>query len=656
MLETKVMSATRTSLAGTYTVVKREAQSSGSSTSSGKVAKCTGSESSCQKPSNTSAVTVGVAVAIPVGCVLILFVVILWVVYRRNKKEAQEDNDPDFEGDTEYLPAAKGTNGYSLSTSSHSGDSQTPKEWAGDEESYFAGNSGRYLRGSESVRNSQARNVDPFILPEANDDSLRDFARQLQNDEFGPYRIASNSNSRATSQLSLPLEKNPMKVSSNVGSNVTRYTSADTNHTLGDATPTGDSTSSSEPPLNQSPVKSVTGDVTRKYAEDHSGLEAEHSKFDSTLDNQNSHTRPTETSHDNFNFEAREVLNQLDDSASPGEARDDDRVISLSAKEEEDIRRMKSVYKVYLDRNGTVKQRPFDESELQDDEEEQEAMAQSSNISETNAGTQLRVASDSHRVASSIYSAPPPQSYPAQETQLNPENYYTDHSPTSQQYSNQPQNVAPYGYAQSYEQQQQYPPQHYPMQFSQQHQYAHPQTLETIGELPTPTNLPFSTSSHSLTSFRQKSKQPQIAQLQTARINGTAVNPMDHPEMFYAQGNDSYTSYQTANGSVVSQPAAPYQLRQSVVMTNPSDLTAAPRFRPAGSIRTASAANTRNNTITSRMNPYYQQQQAYNLRVSGLLNEADVTQPPSVGQILPHSGSNEDLRRQIGGSHNYNVV
>ncbi|QLQ77879.1 hypothetical protein HG537_0A01260 [Torulaspora globosa] len=630
MLEVSTMSI---SVVSGYSVVKRATQSSGSSTTSGKEAKCTGSKSSCVKPSNINGVTVGVAVAIPVGCVLILLVVILWVVYRRNKKEAQEDNDPDFEGDTEYLPAVKGINGYSLSTSSHS-DSQTPKEWGGDEMSYL---------GANPVR--QTRNLDPFFLPEGNDDSLRDFARQLQNDEFGPYRIASNSNSRMGSQLSLPLEKNPVKFSADAGSSTTAYTSANANH-MSDATPTGDLTSSSESPLNQSPVKSAAGDVTRKYAEDHSGLEAEHSKFDSTLDNQNSHTRLAKTSQDKFNFEARVMLDDSINSTRAGEVRDDDHVI-LSAKEEEDIRRMKSVYKVYLDRDGTVKQRPI---ELDDDEEEQEAMAQSSNISETNVGTHLRAASDSHRVASSIYSAPPPQSYPPQEIQLNAENYYIDPSPTTQQYSYQPQNVAPYGYAQPYEQQQ------YPMHFPQQHQYAHPQTLETIGELPTPTNLPFSASSHSLTSFKQKSKQPQIAQLQAARVNGTAVNPMDHPEMFYAHGNDSYASYQTANGSVASQPAAPYQLRQSVVMTNPAELTPAPRFIPAGSIRTASAANTRNNTITSRMNPYYQQQQAYNSRVSGLLNEADVTQPPSVGQILPHSGSNDDLRRQIGTSHNYNVV
>lgn len=664
MASTTAMSVTRTTIFSTYGVVRRAVESSGSSTSSGKDAKCTGSKGSCQKPSNLNAVTIGVAVAIPVGCVLILFVVILLVVYRRNKKEAQDDHDPDFEGDTEYLPT-KG-NGYSLSSHSQSGDSQMHKEWTGDDESYLPRNMGHRLRANESGRASQARNVDPFLLPEGNDNSLREFARQLQNDELGPYRLASNSNSRVASQVSLPHEKYDARVSQNIGSSMTAYTSTDLNQTSSDSTPTVLS-SSSDPPLDQSPVKSAVGEVTRKYAEDLSGLEAEQSRLDSTVDNQNSQSKPTEISRDTFNFEMGNVLNQLDESLNSPKVdekhHDDDQVTPISEKEEEDIKRMKSIYKVYLDRNGTVKQQPLDDSDLRDDEDELEAVAQSSVISHTETGAHLNAPSESQRAASSIYSVAPSQQYPIQEQPPHPGQNYPEYNNPEAQYQNQPQDMAPYGYAQPYEYQNpatpqyqmQYPPQQY-MQYPQQQQYAHPQTLENIDELPTPTNLPFSTSSHSLTSFKQKSKQPQIAQLQAARINGTAVNPMDHPEMFYSHGNDSYSSYQSMNSSGAGQPAAPYQLRQSVVMTNPSDLTAAPRFRPAGSIRTASAANTRNNTMTSRMNPYYQQQQAYNSRVSGLLNEEDVLQPPSVGQILPYSGSQDDLRRQIGSSHNYNVA
>lgn len=557
---------------------------------------CSSSDKSCRKHSDSNAVTVGVAVAIPVGCVLILFCVILWIVYRRNKRESQDDNDPDFQGDTEYLPSPE--------------QKEFPLRCVtqdNDEESYLPPNHARFV----GDRFSGKRNTDPFVLPEANDSSLRDFARQLHDEEYGPYRLASNSNSRVASQVSLPFEKNEVRISHNVGSPLSPYTSTDFNYTQSDKTPPSDSPLSSNPPLEQSPVKSAAGEVTRQYVEDHSGYEAEHSRAETTAE------RP-------YSIDMGNVLNKLDQSIRNDLQRepDDDHVIGISPAEEENIQRMKSIYKVYLDRDGTVKQRRIDDEEDQDQGQEIEE------ASATEPSNNLIAPSESHRVASSIYSAVPPlQPYP------------------EEQYNNS-RSQGPHYYAP----QQQYP-MHYPQQpafFPQQQQYAHPQTLESIGELPSPAYLPSSSSTHSLTSFRHKNKQPQ---LQPGVINGTAVNPMDHPEMFYMGNNGSYHSFQNTG-----QPAAPHQLRQSVVMTDPSQLTAGFKYRPAGSIRSASAANTRTNTMTSRMDPVLQQQQAYNSRVSGLLNEEDVLQPPSVGQILPYSGDSDELRRQIGTSHNYNVV
>lgn len=572
------------------TVVKR------SSTTS----QCSGSGQSCRKPSNISGVTVGVAVAIPVGCVLILFGVILWIVYRRNKRESQDDNDPDFQGDTEYLPSEEGRQYGMRSVVQEK-----------DDESYLPPGHDRFA----GHRDSRRRDTDPFMIPEANDSSLRDFARQLKEEQYGPYRLASNSNSRVASQASLPFEKNEARISHNIGSTLSPYTSTDFNYSQSDKTPPSESSSSSNRPLEQSPVKSAAGEVTKQYGEDHSGFEAEQSRADTTAEK-------------SFNLEVGNVLNQLDHSIRADLQQDtrDDHVIAISPAEEENIQRMRSIYKVYLDRDGTVRQRHVDEPEYDDEDQEEgeEAEAAPANL-------HLNAPSEAHRVASSIYSAAPPlQSYPEQQ-------YYPVQDPNSQYYMPQ----------------QQYPAQYTPqaMPFPQHQQYAHPQTLESIGELPSPAYLPSSSSSHSLTSFRHKYKPPQ---LQPGRINGTAVNPMDHPEMFYTGNNGSYHSFQSSGGN--GQPAAPHQLRQSIVMTDPSQLTAGFKYRPAGSIRTASAANTRSNTMTSRMDPMYQQQQAYNSRVSGLLNEEDVMQPPSVGQILPHSGGSDDLRRQIGSSHNYNVV
>lgn len=193
-------------------------------------------------------------------------------------------------------------------------------------------------------------------------------------------------------------------------------------------------------------------------------------------------------------------------------------------------------------------------------------------------------------------------------------------------------------------------------------EFHHPQTLETIGELPTPAYLASSESTNSLTAFKKNQKQ-QLHQIQTARINGTALNPMDHPEMFYSPSTDTYLNnggMQPSNGSVysanthrgqVNGAPLPYQLRQSVVMTNPSELSLNTLHKPAGSLRNYINSNSRNNSLTTQGNPYNQPNQS---RVSGILDHIDTIQPPGVGNILPHNGSSSDLRKQLGSSNNYN--
>lgn len=53
-----------------------------------------------QKRTDSSNVTVAVAVAVPIGAIIIVLSVVLIVVYRRCKKEpSMQDLDPNFEGD-----------------------------------------------------------------------------------------------------------------------------------------------------------------------------------------------------------------------------------------------------------------------------------------------------------------------------------------------------------------------------------------------------------------------------------------------------------------------------------------------------------------------------------------------------------------------------
>lgn len=45
-----------------------------------------------------------------------------------------------------------------------------------------------------------------------------------------------------------------------------------------------------------------------------------------------------------------------------------------------------------------------------------------------------------------------------------------------------------------------------------------------------------------------------------------------------------------------------------------------------------------------------------NVRVSGLLDDSDILQPRSMGEILPFNASADDLRKQLGSSHNYEII
>ncbi|QLG73041.1 hypothetical protein HG535_0E01250 [Zygotorulaspora mrakii] len=706
---------------------------SGSSRRSSTGARCTGSRAECQRPSNVGALTVGLAIAIPVGVVILVCAVVLYKVYRRNKKEAEEDNDPDFDGDAEYMPSVD-YQAYNLGSVSNSSNSRTPMDNREKYDNYFPPLYGNHNNPGyrDSYRSSRQKMVDPFFVPHVSDEnSLRDFAKQIQSEDLGPYRIASNHYSRSASHSSLPSEKNLASMSRRNNSSLNTSTLNDPSNLQKSKTQETDSTSSTGSHIYESPVKSTAGEATEQYVEHNSGYDVEHSRNDTTMDDsfsnhilkpepslqRNENRTGNGISRDTFNFEmlngsdighqspfgndANEMLPRENRSRTAAlneknsdDVREQNRILHLSAEEEENIQRMKSIYKVYLDRNGTVKQNPF-ENDAEDKEPLEDIpvrksverslandVHQESNLSEVpvdqsalhDSQNELNLPEQSHRIASSIYSALPPQVPEFQQYQQLPisngrpleNDNYKEYGPPYQSAGNGPTQQYP---TQQYPTQQyptqQYPTQQYPTQQYPVHQpypmqnysnhpyanqYAHPQTFESIDELPTPTNLPYSSSSHSLTSFKQKSKQVALTQLQAARVNGTAVNPTDHPDMFYSQ--DALHLYSN-NG--YNQPRAPYQLRQSVVMTNPSDLVGAPRFKPAGSIRNMSSVNSRNNSMTTGLNQQFLQSQIPDNRVSGLLNDHDLIQPPSVTGILPHSSSQEDLRKQIGTSHNYNV-
>ncbi|CAI4063992.1 hypothetical protein SKDZ_08G1960 [Saccharomyces kudriavzevii ZP591] len=687
--------------------------SSASSTGNSKSAKCTGSKQSCELPTDSNHstnVTVGVAVAVPVGVIIIVLAVILFIVYRRSKKEAEEDNDPDFEGDSEFLPAMHNyIPGMNHPYSSDSQQDLVEKALHQPPSDPFA-DSMDNMRSVTPPGIGQSWYVDPFQLPQESSDSssLRDYAMKVQSDGFGGYKVAANS--RNASQMSFHPDSfyTPVRAPSRFqedGSIQSHASPVDKNQVFSGFA-TGDAHKQSHVPYEVNDTATVS---KKGGGSDESEESSSNDAFEFELDNNSemSHRKSLQVgTHDDYELQDIKGPEHTDDSSGSKDEGEECYVSHLSPNEEEGIQRMRSIYQVYLDRSKTMKkeqdeldganamsksgagfdnvnQNPLPSIQISDNDNIEvpeakypghEVFVVKDTISdgdgrETAPNQEQYPIQDtlvvngteavaSNRIASSIYSDAIPSLNHQDEYQQQEQSSVYDSYPqySASEYNGHIQQghsipVAPI------QQQQQW----YGAPAPQQQQYNHPQTLETIGELPTPAYLAQSASSHSLTSFKGPNKQ-QLLQLQTARLNGTALNPVDHPEMFYSPTNDAYYAPQqqgqsmkyNENGVVPS----PYQLRQSVVMTNPSDLIAKPTYKPAGSFRSVSATNSRNNSLTAQNNTYFQQQQQqqqYNSRVSGILEETDVVQPPSVGGILPHSGSQDDLRRQLGSSHNYAV-
>ncbi|CCF58362.1 hypothetical protein KAFR_0E02090 [Kazachstania africana CBS 2517] len=664
-----------------------------SSTSSGKSSKCTGTKQECEKPTDsTMDVTVAVAVVVPVAVIIIVLSVILFMVYRRSKKEAQEDNDPDFDGDAEFI-----SNGYAMKHNFEgSNDSQHDMKEEFNQAYYQTG------RPEENPFNENYNDhtwsVNPFKLPETADaGSLRNFAREIENDKVGGYQLA-HIQSRVASSSSLALDQIgrgsfAARNGSAVGMSIHNRSGLDM---VGNVTPSRQSetdvASTSSPGeynnYKESPLQNKGNRENVPLSIESIGIKNDENVVESNYD-----ARTKQKSQNVMNKSVRVQDVKYDDG-------NDDYAVQLSETEEENIKRMKSIYQVYLDRSGTMKQNAQlekdadeinfevenpstsfsptpsngvnDENAVLVNEPSQEVFqsysedvtghtveqvadtsyqdegSQNESVESTNhlAPVDNTATRKSHRIASSIYSEAPNLALQEQRQQY--QNIQQQLSP--QAYNNMPQQY-PYQLQGQMPPVPQIPPQH-----------SHPQTLESINELPAPAHLLQSSSTHSLTSFKQPSKQQM--QIQTARLNGTALNPVDHPEMFYTPNNNSYgpipndnMSYTSNNTIGNGQAPLPYQMRQSIVMTNPADIQMNNTYKPAGSLRNYNLPNSRNNSLTTTGNSYYKQlQKQADARVSGILEPSDVVQPPNAVGIIPHSGSNDDLRRQLGSSHDYNNV
>lgn len=606
-----------------------------SSSSTATESKCVGSSQQCEKPEgNHWKETVGIAVGVPAGVVLIFLVVILLLVWKKGKREAEEDLDPEFQSANEYLP----TN-------------------FGNEKNYNGSATNSSTSSSSRFEPPYKSRADVFQLPDASTDSLRDFARNAHDPAMDKYKLATTS-LHNKSKLSLVSDNKSYNNKNDVNNNQyynnnNRRNNRDSDKDSFDFTE--DSTTST--------LEDSSTPIKKNKSEQEIGNDTTLNPFESEED----HMVPTRP----------QII------VTESEPNPDD--VPLTPKEEEDIQRIKSIYKIYLDKNGN--EIAMDASS--EDEIEIPEQAESANqVPEENStpvktdelnglGIQTGTGIEAYRasrIASSVYSENPITNIPedaevdyfnqkpAQAHNVVYDNQY------SENYQQSMQQQGDFVYDPQYHQQQQeyymqnyQPPMapqmmYYPPYMNQQH---HPQTLESIDELPTPTELAYSPSYHSLTSFKKPTKQQLLIRNQIATLNGFTLNPIDHPEMFFTE-DDSYSKYQekiapmsknySSKNAAASVPL-PHHLRQSVVMTNPHDLSLSTTRKPAGSFRNIHKLATGQSPHLGVDSDRY----GNKTRVSGLLDDTDVVQPASVGEILPRHGNNDDLRKQLGISHNYHI-
>ncbi|QPG74135.1 hypothetical protein FOA43_001457 [Brettanomyces nanus] len=200
----------------------------------------------CETGQNTSALVISLAVVIPVVVIGIIVGFFTWKAYRRNKKEALEDDDPDFNGDNIVLPdIAKGgdlddtgryrypptatnssiqlpqpaaenpfndpTNRSPGSNISHNNNSNTSRTGPFPPSSYYRNASQMSL--AHSFHNPVDSIVIPFAEETGSKRSLEDLSRQLGGD-YGGYRLSErklNSEGAPT----LPFSRRSSSIASN---------------------------------------------------------------------------------------------------------------------------------------------------------------------------------------------------------------------------------------------------------------------------------------------------------------------------------------------------------------------------------------------------------------------------------------------------------
>lgn len=138
---------------------------------------------------------------VPVGVIIIILASILFIVYNRSKKEAWDDNDPDFEGDVTCMSDLDHLQYNNINTSEES------LEFKNYSEKHVIPPSNPF---GDEVRTAHSSSSNLMQLPESiESSSLIEFAKQIHDSSICGYKVASSSrkNSEASQNIAAQLMK-----------------------------------------------------------------------------------------------------------------------------------------------------------------------------------------------------------------------------------------------------------------------------------------------------------------------------------------------------------------------------------------------------------------------------------------------------------------
>lgn len=720
----------------------------------------------CETSANTTPLTIGLSIALPVFVFALIIGVFAIRNYRKGKKEAENDDDPDFYGETTILPdyPTRSDPHYGPNTS-QAGLSFPPNTQVQDSGSFysnpFQGENNRYPANvanphfpsgvsgqydNVSVNNSLNQpdtKYGSYSLPYQHNmgskQSLDAFAKQIGS-EYTAYQLGT-PNSRPSSRVSsrhtsrhgsphrsLPVQDNQsfddsigdkkgnqgdigstLKISSTNEDALEHYVSNTNVHTAtsgshldedsftvdsGDeegifkdsyADPQYSQTNLLQPEesnthrRNISEFSYIANDPEVLHREEEKGMAKSPFQGNLNFAAQNEIVESVDP-EEKFQFEKATTpskenvqVDALNDTGDKPTGEDED----------ENVQRIKSVYRIYFDRENSIRSKrttmgPIDANEevpplpqidtsLVQGEEIRDDQTEQTNIgNESSQSDELPAAESSHltvegtnnekshRVVSSIYSTIPLAKFDENGQIAQP----LPHQDNQQQYDQyeQQQQYGRYQLQEQYNQfydpkyaaaQNQVPYAQYPSQPPSMNQQPYfvpqqAQPLQPAQVIPNPTKIDYDSVIGNPVYAPKKS----LTTAARPQLEVKPFNPLHYSDKIFSPTSPVIPSSPSFSNSgsqfELPQQAAPspHHIRQSIVMVDPVEIGAAKLYRPAGSFTRElhSANSSRSGSISSQSG------------TRGAFYNPD----GSRNEVLPRAGSQMDLRKQLGSSKNYN--